>query len=285
MPETNSSSSHSLAIFKNNPNKTQLTINLESDNSVMIPDYSRGDFGWGWDYILDPAMRACYVISCISNLYRGKKRDELREKFENIIKDYTGATKVKYEWAKDDNLLKIYEFAPSVDHQSIGDMYDKISISDDSMRDFIFSNQSYLLIGGEDIEPLDILLSNNPEAENKVKIIFYTGSTGIGKDLEIPFVGWPGGEKIRRKISDLCSYIYYSSKDNTFKLTLIYANYFFRDKDPREDEDYTEYNIVYEENIVKFYKRSSFSENCLPWERDFSGIEDYKELKFDVIRL
>lgn len=285
MPETNSSSSHSLAIFKNNPNKTQLTINLDSDNSVTIPDYNCGDFGWGWDYILDPAMRACYVISCISNLYRGKKRDELREKFENIIKDYTGATKVKYEWAKDDNLLKIYEFAPSVDHQSIGDMYDKISISDDSMRDFIFSNQSYLLIGGEDIEPLNILLSNNPEAENKVKIIFYTGSTGIGKDLEISFVEWPGGEKIRRKISDLCSYIYYSLKDSTFKLTSIYANYFFRDRDPRDNEDYTEYSIVYEENIVKFYKRSSFSENCLPWEKDFSGIEDYKELKFDVIRL
>ena len=187
--------------------------------------------------------------------------------------------------SKDDNLLKIYELAPSVDHQSIGDMYDEISISDDSMRDFIFSNQSYLLIGGEDIEPLDILLSNNPGAENKVKIIFYTGNTGIGKDLEISFIEWPGGETIRRKIPDLCSYIYYSSKDNTFKLTSIYTNYFFRDKDPREDEDYTEYNIVYEENTVKFYKRSSFSENCLSWERDFSGIEDYKELKFDVIKL
>ena len=108
MPETNSSSSHSLAIFRNNPNKAQLTIKLESDNSVMIPDYSCGDFGWGWDYILDPAMRACYVISCISGLYRGKKRDELREKFENIIKDYTGATKVKYEWAKGHEIYNLW---------------------------------------------------------------------------------------------------------------------------------------------------------------------------------
>jgi hypothetical protein len=284
MPETNSSSSHSLAIFKTDQSKKRLSLTLDKNDNVIIPNYTEdyGSFGWGWDYILDPGLRACYLFSCICGLFSGKKLKEKRDKFENIIKNYTGAKNILYEWAlssdKTKNIeSKIKSFAPSVDHQSISDMFKKIWINDDSIRDFIFSNQSHLIIGGEDTPPLDILCAVNPEGtyntEVRVKI-------PGGNDLVSYFHEWPGGGEIRSVLENLSSHIIYSSKNNKFEISSHSSWYFLGNKD--HENDYIKSVIFHEINKIRFFKNES---GIIPTqELDYSKITDYKELDFEIIR-
>lgn len=280
MPETNSSSSHSLAIYRNDPNKQKLTLKLNDKNEITIPDYS--DFGWGWEYILDPGIRACYVISCICGLYgsSSKQFNKHKDRFERIVKDYTGAVKINYGWAPKGDEGTIKSLAPTVDHQSIVDMYVKISITDDSLRDFIFSNQSYLIIGGEDVPPLDIMLKENPNTDYKVFITFRLNSEPeINKDITVKLIDWPGGEKIREIIEDLSNHFYYSEEEKSF---VVGCDSWW---DPKKEEksNYSDYCIFHELSEVRYYKRVKYdSFNEAPPREE---ITDYKIIKFDIIRL
>ena len=281
MPETNSSSSHSLAIYRDNPKKQKLTLKLDDKNEITIPDYS-SDFGWGWEYILDPGIRACYVISCICGLYgsNSKQFNKHKDRFEKIIKDYTGAVKVNYSWAPNGNEKTIKSLAPSVDHQSICDMYEKITITDDSLRDFIFSNQSHLIIGGEDVPPLDIMLSENPNADYKVFVTFRLSSElEINSDITVKLIDWPGGEKIRDIIKNLSNHFYYSGEKKSF----VIGTDSWWDPKKEEEGNYSDYYIFYELSEVRYYKRISYDspEKVLPKEE----ITDYKIIKFDITRL
>jgi hypothetical protein len=276
MPETNSSSSHSLAIYRNNPRKSKLTLKLDDKNEVTIPNYPDG-FGWGWEYILDPGVRACYVISCICGLFSRNTFSKHKDKFEKIIKDYTGAVKVNYEWAPNGDTKTLRDLAPCVDHQSISDMYEKINISEDSMRDFIFSNQSHLIIGGEDVTPLNIMLSENPHADYKVFITLrLLGEREIGKDITVKLEKWPGGEKIRDIISDFTYHFYYSSDKNSF----VMGNGSWYDPEKEKEGNYNSCKIFYEDSEARYYREKSSIDK--PIEID---TLDYKVIKFDITRL
>lgn len=291
MPETNSSSSHSLTIFKNDPTKPKCTLTLESDGSVMIPDYSEGDFGWGWDITTDPGVKACYTISCILGLYQGKTLKREKDRFEKIIKDYTGATRVKYQWyeeAQEENHYTssakksaLKNFAPTVDHQSIYDMYLNISVTDDSMRDFIFSNQSILLIGGEDCPPYDIMTDQFSDVNYEVNIILKTsGEPNIGYDVISSFQKWPGGEAVRERIDDLSRYFFYSEKNKSFEKWKTQKI---------EENDYCIPSVSYDEKTIKYYKSKTYqsiTERILfgVSEDNIKNINDFKEIKFEIER-
>ena len=292
MPETNSSSSHSLTIYKNDPNKPKMTLKLLLDDSVMIPNYTEYDFGWGWDLTNDPGIRACYVISCIVGLFNGKKLLSKKQEFEKVIMDYTGAKSVKYEWEEKTKIDPSYSeserrkafitFAPTVDHQSISEMYREISLTEDSMRDFIFSNQSTLLIGGEDTYPYSILTKVFPEVNYKVKVVFDMPGNPV-----IPYQEWPGGESVRSGIDDFANYVYFDVIKGIFRS---------KTEELPKKGDYSLYRIFFSENLIRFYKNPLGEDNMSYFYRD-NGINDdfeyrdhqidendYKELKFEIIR-
>ena len=284
MPETNSSSSHSLVICKNNDNRSKLNLPLNQDDNVVIPRHE--DFGWGWELSFDPGVRACYVISCICTLFSTgtKGFNEHKSKFEKVIKDYTGAKNVLYEWAPKNTLKQIKDLSPSVDHQSVSDMYGIISITEDSMRDFIFSNQSYLIIGGEECTPYNILTTENSNIDYKVKIILETESESlIGVDTVINFIEWPGGNKIREVLEDISDNFYFSTMKNSFDLDTSSTYWLGADRG-KEGYDYTSSKCYYLENEIRYFKKERDENNFFHAPINPDEIEDYKTIKFRIER-
>ena len=263
MPETNSSSSHSLAIYENDPTIGNNLVGFTFEDSgriIIIPDYLNC-FGWGPDIIYSAGLKACYTISCICGLFRGKRLDREREKFEKVIKDYTGAEIVKYEWLSSakDTRHNFTTRAPSVDHQSISRMYDSISETEESMRDFIFSNQSQLIIDGEDTPSLDVLRIKNPGTTNhetKIKFyVFISGEKNNGIET-IYHTKWPGGKVIRDNIVDFCANLQYNVTKKTFEKRSYYYSL-----SPITEEVYETAVPVYEKNEVRFYSGKRLHED------------------------
>ena len=143
-------------------------------------------------------------------------------KFEKVIKDYTGAEKIKYGWLNNvkDTRHNFTTRAPTVDHQSISRMYDSISETEESMRDFIFSNRSQLIIDGEDTPSLDVLRKKSPGITNhETKIIFYVNISGEKNNgIEtIYHTKWPGGKVIRNNIINFGENLQYNATKKIFE--------------------------------------------------------------------
>ena len=123
--ETNSSSTHSISI----------EIGEEWDNIIPNQDgvikLYGGEFGWEWRAYNDALTKANYcAVACKLGQTSFNKR-ELKE----VIKEYTGATKVKFKF---DNY--------GIDHQSAETLED-LYVSD--LKDFIFNKSSYLYTGND----------------------------------------------------------------------------------------------------------------------------------------
>ena len=287
MPETNSSSSHSLAIYENDPtieNKLHGFIFEDSGKTIVIPDFLNS-FGWGLDIIYSAGIKACYTMSCICGLFRGKKFDKEREKFEKIIKDYTGAEKVKYGWLNGvkDTRKNIISRAPCVDHQSISGMYRSITETEESMRDFIFSNQSWLIIDGEDTPSLDVLKVRCPNSINyETKIIFHVNIEG-SKDMEevIYYTKWPGGQIIRSNIEDFGFNLQYNERKGLFEK----KRYIIEDNSKVYDVSVA----VLEKNEIRYYcgeeMKEKYNFSRYQYDKDFLLQSDlpYKTIKFEII--
>ena len=287
MPETNSSSSHSLSICENDPSSPQI-INLKFDNTgkkVIIPDCPTGDFGWGEEIYYDPGVKACYTMACICGLYSGKKLLKAKEMFEKVIKDYTGAEEVIYEWVgtRKPTIKNITTLAPTVDHQSISDMYMKISETEDSMRDFIFSNRSWLVIDGDGIPPLNVLGISCPGiTKYNVQIIFHIPFNGSNEFI-IKYHEWPGGEKIREDIENFGSNLQYNPRKKEFEKVFYFAN----------NEEVWNLSVpIFEEGEIRFYDDNRLYElnkDNEEYIRGYKGkiaIESnlpYETVKFEII--
>jgi len=96
--ETNSSSSHSLAICEV-PNFNQTIIPTEADNSITIPAIDFDEVEEREYY--DPLTKASYLVAGIKEPYNvedhGTSRlDEMMDLLLEVIKEHTGARAVKY---------------------------------------------------------------------------------------------------------------------------------------------------------------------------------------------
>lgn len=288
MPETNSSSSHSIAIYSDDdPNLPKSTLKLGAKGSVTIPDH-RDDFGQDWSFINDPAVKATYTISAILGMFdcRSNSYKVYKNMFEKVIKDYTGANDVKYGWVdytKKDIDKQFRNNFPRIDHQSLGDAFDFICFSEDSMRDFIFGNQSYVVIGSESYTPISVL-RKYPKNEWKVKVIFHTGF--IDGDLEI-YLDCTEGCSIRDNICGVLEQLHYSVSKQCWEILVGFSIYF--DKDPKSLNEFTvdakNGRVLYYslDEIKSKFPDDYFNKSCIDENFIIAKNLTYRKLKYEII--
>ena len=131
--ETNSSSTHSITINKNNVLFDSITPDALGTISLF-----GGEFGWEWEIYDDPITKANYcAVDALGD-------EEHTEMLIRVIKLHTGAKEVKILASGDyEHVNRSY-----IDHQSKGTSLEAFS-DDDTLKNFIFNRRSKLFTGND----------------------------------------------------------------------------------------------------------------------------------------
>ena len=131
--ETNSSSSHSITIAKNND--VLETIIPDEDGNIHLKG---GQFGWEWTQIKDPLIKANY---CAVDQWENKDRIEM---LKQVLKEHTGAKEIIFD------ISEGYTGSPQIngyiDHDSLGTT-SSVFKNLETLRNFIFNPQSVIFTG------------------------------------------------------------------------------------------------------------------------------------------
>ena len=130
--ETNSSSSHSLSLAREDQEFVLDTIYPNQDGVIRV---NGREFGWGWDRFNDPMIKLAYM--CQDNQHDDYWMDLIKE----VVMKQTGATEVIFE-----------EGDGYIDHDGVGTTGD-IRGDRDEVRNFIFNKNSWLFIGNDNSGP------------------------------------------------------------------------------------------------------------------------------------
>lgn len=167
--ETNSSSSHSIALATEDKEFVLDTIYPNQDGVVII---NGDEYGWEWFKHNDSETKASYAAQSFAN--NDFQLDELKE----VIKEQTGATEVIFNGLNDGY----------IDHDSYG----IVPTGKSELRNFIFNKNSWLF-GGNDNSSPDPTFYHVPEIrDGKVIVPVYKyelsveGLTKTTKYLEKP---------------------------------------------------------------------------------------------------
>jgi hypothetical protein len=179
LPETNSSSSHSVAICMTNKlslHKGDPGFDLDiRDGILYLPEHP----SFGWEYfksnsIEEKLLYVCGIFCSDIETASGQKRIY---KLKRFLKDTLGVKDVKFAWIdkyfkeemQKDPDDRYYEY-PSIDHES-HDIFDEITENTDTLKNFIFNEGSWLYGGNDNSDsPVDfkketqILKSDVPDA-------------------------------------------------------------------------------------------------------------------------
>lgn len=205
MPETNSSSSHSVTISSNIcTEKYPESQNLILESTGIIRFREERDFGWEWERYNDSYTKSLYVLASIDQYhYTDKVSDynELIEIFKKVICDYTGANDV------------IIENVPSIDHQSYDTLDIELLKNPNDLKDFIFNPASWLFLGNDngDVPPKFYTV---PTETYSVKVVIHF--PGIGDDL-FEFTDFPTWEEFVQEIHPVVSNLEYSPIRDTME--------------------------------------------------------------------
>lgn len=200
LPETNSSSSHSVVICTDpkylvKPGDSEFNLTLRDDGVLYIKNRGE-DFGWEYERYNDPMEKLWYVCGILFGNYSNNHK--LRKLFKEMLMSYTGATDVIFEWEENrKNHPEDYDSddyyssdAPCIDHNS-SDIFDEIVESKETIKNFIFNNKSWLFLGNdnsdspEDFYDVSDIISNGKNKEPDAIISFNFGGD-IGKvDIEV----------------------------------------------------------------------------------------------------
>lgn len=220
LPETNSSSSHSVVICRDpkylmKKEDSNFNLKLRDDGILYIPSRPE-DFGWQWEKFNDPLNKLWYVCGILFNRGINKKIKVLNE----ILKKFTGAKDVVYEWMEKSNekdYSSTNECPPFIDHQS-HEIFPEILESKESIINFIFNSRSWLFLGNDN--------DDSPEG-------FYEESGEPRKPDAIASIYYPAGDIGRVDIeishfpNNLCNNIYSLLCDND---NIIDSIYYDKDK-------------------------------------------------------
>lgn len=184
-PETNSSSSHAIAVSTTNIDKDLTLEKFKDLSSSAAVDYTidvnkkkiylskyvefNQDFvSYNEDYI----EKALYCLGLAWNLTSNDDKviREQEERICKIFKDFTGYDLILM-WRLSTNYEDTVDGAPSVDHQSSFNVY-LLKFSDDDIKNFIFSPDSVLIISGDDKSSSEIY-SFGCQNENDSDILIY----------------------------------------------------------------------------------------------------------------
>lgn len=151
LPETNSSSSHSVVIDMSNyfPDSEVFSLPMDENNNIHIP--GNINFGWEWEKYNDALTKIQYVCGIICDK-NPKKVKQLKE----IVKNFTGANNVIFDWEEDykkrieagEEPEDVWKAVPEIDHNS-SDIFCEITENKDTLKNFIFNPNSWLFLGND----------------------------------------------------------------------------------------------------------------------------------------
>jgi len=179
--ETNSSSSHSIAIASEDKQFVLDTIYPNQDGVITV---SGDEFGWEWFKHNDAITKASYAAQQFMN------NEHMLDVLKDVIMEQTGATDVVFEGLDDGY----------VDHDSYG----IVSENRDELRNFIFNKNSWLF-GGNDNSSADPTFYHVPEIrDGKMIQPVYKYQLSIdGLDRTTKFITEPTSDELSDAISTI----------------------------------------------------------------------------------
>lgn len=152
LPETNSSSSHSVVINRASIEYSS-DIELDEDGDIVL-ESGRG-FGWEWKAMNSIKDKLLYVcgIYYYTNSKWGEKSYALKyidvhkklSALSRLVCKFTGANGIKFTWV---NSKTDDDGHPEIDHES-SYIFDSIIESKDSLKNFLFNKKSWLFTGND----------------------------------------------------------------------------------------------------------------------------------------
>lgn len=218
LPETNSSSSHSVVICVD-PNSLVDTLPIDSEGVIHIPRRSES-FGWEFEKYNDPMTKLQYVCGIIWKYKSDRKKVKL---LKEIVLRYTGAKDIVFDWEENRSDTDIVEEdedyywnsgAPEIDHNS-SDIFPEIMESAKSIKNFIFNSRSWLYLGNDNSDAPKGFYEEETDDPEIIVSVDYGGDIGR--------VDFEYNESVNCDIEDnlkcesLISYVVYNIKTKKFE--------------------------------------------------------------------
>lgn len=272
LPETNSSSSHSVVIATGSvgqvdkyvtPGSPYWDLPMDKEGYIHIPSRS---FGREWDKFNTVLSKVQYVCGLIigTSMTEADSHPRLKE-LADILVSFSGAKGVIFDWlpayynhiqeiGDDIEELKYWESPDGceIDHQSM-DLADDILESTQTIKDFIFDPKSLLFLGSDESDPTDDFYSDEePEAILSVDL-----GGSIGR-VDYPLETYPCNIETALSSSDGWG------RPGIFD-SLVYSDGSFRPKTAADDDEKPEDDssiIMYYQGVAReFYGIRPFSAN------------------------
>ena len=242
LPETNSSSSHAVSISTWGnyivPGDKEWDIEIV-DGVLKIP----GDVSFGWEFFKSNHIKTklqylCGIYCSDIRSCNGKKRIS---KLKRILKDIFGVRDVEFLWITkySEQLKKVREYSgpdkceeayydyPEIDHNS-SDIFCEITESKETIKNFLFSRDSWLFGGNDNSDPSKVFFNKMPIKETKkvTAIVSIEFGGSIGRiDWEVYDFPFTSIDKALDMDDDfnILSNIYYDTKSSRFLPTSDYS--------------------------------------------------------------
>ena len=162
--ETNSSSSHSLVVYREDkPLTTPVNGEWHVNNvGIMYLWEDHLTFGRGFDIITDWYGRACFALASYADDER--KRAEIEE---ILYKNVEGLKQIQYRGSWYDKPCYGY-----IDHQSAGLLQRFLETKNISLYDFIFNDRYVVIIDGDEYNIFDTIRKLPSWNEDTVGVVY-----------------------------------------------------------------------------------------------------------------
>lgn len=220
LPETNSSSSHSVVICVD-PSSLTDTLPMDSEGVIHVPE-RYNSFGWEYEKYNDPMTKLQYVCGIIWKYKSNRKKVKL---LKEIVLGYTGAKNLVFDWEEDktgnfieeDEEVEDYFWnsgAPEIDHNS-SDIFPEIMESAKSIKNFIFNSRSWLYLGNDNSNAPEGFYEEETDDPEIIVSVNYGGDIGRVDFEYNELVGCDIEDKLKRE--DLITDIIYNTKQKKFE--------------------------------------------------------------------
>ena len=178
--ETNSSSTHSISVAKDEMDFVMDTIYPDQDGKILVLGC---EFGWGWEKLNDSMTKLAYVF---------QDQEDRRDMIIEVVKEQTGAEEVIFD-----------EAGGYIDHDGCGTA-DEVCYNKETLRNFIFNKNSWLFIGNDNTQP-DPMFYDTPEFKGGRMIIpRYKYELVIeGLEKTTKYKDYPDDEELRNGIDSI----------------------------------------------------------------------------------
>lgn len=247
--ETNSSSSHSLAIYMNGDlvKRGDPDFDLKIKKNVLyVP--GREDFGWEYEKTNSTLTKLQYASALICHDIETAAGHKKIKRFKNILTSYLGVSDVVFEWdtkyfdgkSKSGPGEDVWRPIPNVDHQSFYESWEEITENTDTLINFIFSRKSWLYGGNDNSDVPEDYYIETQVRNPTVAIMSVDFGGNIGR-VDFELNDFPCRDIIETLFDDdngnvaLLNSIYYDPTDKEMKVDSVYGDGFSK-KASLEDE-------------------------------------------------